>query len=122
MTPLIPGVHSFEELFPSYGYYWPNRRHRGNPYLVPGSMYPFSGLPGTIDISNSRTLFVRPSSLVAEVSVPRMTNNSIGSFRAVQSAHWMKHGLLPVFVQDRHMIASVLLAFMPQEEHERFNK
>lgn len=50
-----------------------------------------------------------------------MTNNSLGGFRAVRSAHWMKQGLLPVFVQDRHMIASVLLAFMPQSEHERFN-
>lgn len=120
--PLLPGIHTFEELFLDDDFFEPDALMRGRPYVAPRSFYPLSGLPGTIDLRTGSALFVKPSDAVVQVSLPRMTNNSLGSFRAVQSAHWMKEGLLPVFVQDRHMIASVLLAFLPQSEYERFNK
>jgi hypothetical protein len=122
MTPLLPGIRTFDELFLGWGFFGQDSSLRGRPYLAPKSFYPLTGLPGTIRLRTESALFVEPSDAIVQVSLPRMTNNSLGSFRAVQSAHWMKEGLLPVFVQDRHMIASVLLAFMSQSEHERFNR
>ncbi len=106
MTPLLPGVRTFDELFLGWGFFGQDSSLRGRPYLAPKSFYPLTGLPGTIRLRTGSALFAEPSDSVVQVSLPRMTNNSIGSFRAVQSAHWMKQGLL---------------AFMPQSEHERFN-
>lgn len=123
MKSLIPNhLESLDDLFDAYQYITPTRHPRGGTHYIhePG-WYFLSGLPGSIRFG-SAALFVKPKAWVRELSQLHLTNGVTGSFRAVQSAHWMKQGLLPVFVQDPHYIASPLLAFVSHREHDRFNK
>ncbi len=120
MTPLLPDT-TLDGLFEDFLYIPAVRARRGN-VIYPSSLgwYFLSGLPGSL--RPGAALYVKPWSHVVQYAQTRMTNNVIGSFRAIQSAHWMKQGRLPVFVRDSHMIASRLLAFVPHSEHERFNR
>jgi hypothetical protein len=115
MKPLIPGILSgLDALFEDYQYLAPVDGRYPHP---PGG-YLLTGLPGSLGAGSA--LFVKPRPGVCYAAQPRMINGAIGSFRCSQSAHWLKKGLLPVFVVDTHHIASPLLAFVPHSEHERF--
>lgn len=121
MTPLLQALR-LDDLFEDYRYIKATTGRRGNIiYPAEHGWYYLSGLPGSLRINDREALFVKPFLTVVQAAQPLMTNNAIGSFRAVQSAHWMKLGLLPVFVTDTHHIASPLLAFVKQEEHDRWN-
>lgn len=122
MKPLLEGPFGgLDDLFEDFLYIPAITARRGN-VIYPSSpgWYFLSGLPGSL--RPGAALYVKPWPHVVQAAQPRMTNNVIGSFRAIQSAHWMKQGRLPVFVTDTHHIASPLLAFVPQTEHERFNR
>lgn len=77
-----------------------------------------SGLPGTVRTGSF--LFAKPVRNVREAIEARCTNRVIGGFRAIRSAQWMKHGLLPVYAYDLVHIASFFAALVPYGEHDRF--
>ena len=111
---------SFDDIFLDYQWVRPDPTRKGSPYPhTPGYVF-LSGLPGSIDIRNGTALRACPHQHVADLVEPRCTNGSLGSFRAVRSAYWMKQGLLPVWAHDAHHIAQILVGFVPYSEHERF--
>lgn len=125
MTPILTDkvLGGFLDLFEDIRFVEAVRARLGNViYPHETGWYPLTGLPGSVRIKERSALFVKPWSVVIEAATPHMTNNAIGGFRAIQSAHWRKQGLLPVFVTDAHHIASPLLAFVPFTEHEKFNR
>lgn len=121
MTPLLEGTFGgLEDLFEDFQYIEAVPALRGGTHYPhdPG-WYPLSGLPRSY--VPGAFFYAKPWEVVVRAASPRMTNGVIGSFRAVRSAYWRKQGLLPVFVTDAHHIASLLLAFVPFTEYERFN-
>lgn len=93
---------------------WVNRVYAPNAGYVP-----LAGLPGSV--REDAAIFVRPRPFVAEALQNKSQNGAIGGFRIVRSAELQKHGLLPVYGFDYHRFVSVLLAFVPATEHDRFN-
>lgn len=76
------------------------------------------GLPGTV--RDGLFLFTKPREEVRRAVAARCVNGSIGGFRAIRSAYWMKQELLPVYAYDLPHIASFLVALVPYTEHGRF--
>ena len=111
---------SLDGLFLDYQWVTPNYDRRGHPYPPNDGYFFLGGLPGSIDIRNGRALRAKPSLAVLDRVLPRCCNRALGSFRAVRSAYWMKQGLLPVWADDAHHIAHILVGFVPYSEHERF--
>lgn len=118
---LLGRLESLDSLFESYRLVAPVRHPKhGSRYPRELREYFLGGLPGSIDIRSGKALTVAVRPAVIAAVQPRCCNGVIGSFEAVKSVWWEKHGLLPIFAWDSHSIAHPLVALVPFSEHERF--
>lgn len=107
-------LHVHQDAVPGLSEHWAACHYPA----VPGA-YPLAGLPGAVE--QGAALFVIPKPFVGAALQAKCQNSVIGGFRIVRSAELLKHGLLPVYGFDFHRFVSVLVAFVPATEHDRFN-
>ena len=110
---LFGTLASLDDLFADFGFFFPG-------HDVPAGYLPLNGLPGSVRVKDRKFLFIKPRQAIRDAVADRCTNGAIGGFRSIQSAQYMREGLLPVFAYDFPRIVSFQIALVPHAEHERF--